>query len=80
MADTKISALTAAATALAADEFPVNEAGASKKVTLTQVTTLLQTLGMPVVMALASPYTNSTTTGTSVTDVESPLPDRGGDH
>lgn len=37
MADTKISGLTAAASALAADEIPVNEAGTTKKVTLTQI-------------------------------------------
>jgi hypothetical protein len=37
MADTKISALTAAASALAADEFAVNEAGVSKKLTLAQI-------------------------------------------
>lgn len=41
MADTKISALTAAASALGADEFAVNEAGTSKKVTLTQVATFI---------------------------------------
>jgi hypothetical protein len=40
MADTKISALTAAASALAADELPVNEAGTTKKVTLTQIMAL----------------------------------------
>lgn len=33
MADTKVSALTAATSVLGADEFPVNEAGTSKKVT-----------------------------------------------
>src|SRR5688572_32030667 len=44
MADTKISALTAAAAAAVANEFPINEAGASKKVTLAQVKTLLQEL------------------------------------
>lgn len=43
MADTKISALTAAASALAADEFPVNEAGTTKKVTLTQLLALVGT-------------------------------------
>lgn len=37
MADTKISALTAVTTPDAADEFPVNQAGTSKKVTLAQV-------------------------------------------
>ena len=41
MADTKISALTAAGSALLTDEFPVNEAGTSKKVTIQQVRTLL---------------------------------------
>lgn len=41
MADTKISALTAATSALAADEFPVNEAGTTKKVTLTQLLALV---------------------------------------
>ena len=37
MADTKISALTAAAAAAAANEFAINEAGTSKKLTLQQV-------------------------------------------
>jgi len=37
MADTKISALTAVTTPAGADEFIVNEAGTSKKLTLTQV-------------------------------------------
>jgi hypothetical protein len=41
MADTKISALTAAASALAADEIPVNEAGTTKKVTIQQIRALL---------------------------------------
>lgn len=33
MADTKISALTAASAAAAANEFPINEAGTTKKLT-----------------------------------------------
>ena len=70
MADTKISALTAATAAAAANELAINEAGASKKVTLTQVQTLLQTLGMPVVVHLGSNYTNATTTGTEVTALQ----------
>jgi hypothetical protein len=37
MADTKISALTAATAAIGADEFAINEAGTSKKLTLDQV-------------------------------------------
>jgi hypothetical protein len=67
MADTKISALTAAASALAADEFPVNEAGTTKKVTLTQLKTLLQTLGMPRVFGLAASHTIASATATEVT-------------
>lgn len=39
MADTKISALTAAGSFLLADEVPVNEAGTTKKVTGTQIQT-----------------------------------------
>jgi hypothetical protein len=37
MADTKISALSAAATVVAANEFAINEAGTSKKVTAAQI-------------------------------------------
>lgn len=39
MADTKVSALAAVATPAGTDEIPVNQAGASKKLTLTQVKT-----------------------------------------
>lgn len=42
MADTKISALTAASAAALANELPINEAGASKKITLTQIAALLK--------------------------------------
>jgi hypothetical protein len=45
VADTKISGLTAAAAALAADELAVNEAGTSKKVTLAQIGAVVSTLG-----------------------------------
>ncbi len=41
MADTKISALTAATTAADANEFAINEAGASKKLTLAQIAQFL---------------------------------------
>ena len=44
MADTKISALTAVTTPDGADEFPVNQAGTSKKVTLAQVRQSVGTL------------------------------------
>jgi hypothetical protein len=43
MADTKISALTAAGAAAAANEFAINEAGTSKKVTAAQIKTLVNT-------------------------------------
>ena len=69
MADTKISGLTAASVAAVANELPVNEAGTSKKVTITQLVTLLQTLGMPRVKRLGTQHDNSTTTGTEVTDL-----------
>lgn len=67
MADTKISALSAASVAALANEIAINEAGTSKKITLTQVQALLWSLGMSQVKSLTSPYTNSTTTGTIVT-------------
>lgn len=41
MADTKISGLTAASVAAAANEFAINEAGASKKLTLQQIADFL---------------------------------------
>lgn len=46
MADTKTSALTAATAALAADEIPINEAGTSKKLTVTQLGALMPVLGV----------------------------------
>ncbi len=41
MPDTKISALTAAGAAAFANEIPINDAGATKKITLTQIATLI---------------------------------------
>ncbi len=41
MSDTKISALPAASAALGADELPINEAGASKKLTVAQIQALI---------------------------------------
>jgi hypothetical protein len=73
VADSKVSALTAAASALAADEFPVNEAGTSKKVTITQLVTLLQTLGMPRVLKLGSQHSISSATATKVTGLDMTL-------
>lgn len=41
MADSTINALTAATSALVADEMEVNEAGSSKKVTIQQISDLV---------------------------------------
>lgn len=43
MANTKVSALTAAAAAAAANELPINEAGTSKKLTAAQLKTFVNT-------------------------------------
>lgn len=61
MPDTKISALPAAASFLAADQIPVNEGGTTKRVTGTQLQTFLATT------ALAAPlqYAPSNPTGTT---------------
>src|SRR3990167_9904447 len=63
MADTKISALAAASAAAGANEIAINEAGTSKKLTVTQIEKFL---GIQKT-TLSSAYTNSTTTGTEVT-------------
>ena len=67
MADTKISALTAATAAAAANELAINEAGTSKKLTLTQIETYLRTRGMPRVFALSADHAISATVATEVT-------------
>lgn len=73
MADTPISGLTAASAAAVANEFAINEAGTSKKLTLTQIKTLLQTLGMPRVSRLNSQHAISSTTGTAVSGLDQAL-------
>ena len=70
MADTKISALTAATVAAVANELAINEAGTSKKISVTQLVTLLQTLGMPRVKLLGSQHSISSTTATKVTGLD----------
>lgn len=58
MADTKVSALTAVATPALTDEFPVNQAGTSKKITLAQIVASLRLLitgNTGVVNQLAAP-------------------------
>lgn len=73
MADTKISALTAAAAAAGANQFAINEGGASKRVDLDQIATYLQTIGMPRVKVLGSDHAISSTTATEVTDLQQTL-------
>lgn len=73
MVDTKISALSAASVAAIANELAINEAGTSKKISITQLITLLQTLGMPRVAKLGSQHDNSTATGTKVTGLDMAL-------
>ncbi len=46
MADTKISALAAASSVAAANEFAINEAGTSKKVTAAQIANYVFTAGV----------------------------------
>lgn len=73
MADSAISALTAAATAAVANELEINEAGNSKKITLTQLVTLLQTLGMPVVKQLGTLQQSTSTAFAKVTGLDTVL-------
>ena len=77
MPDTKISALTAVASSAGANEFAVNEAGTSKKASLTQVEAYLRTRGLPTVLRLSADYTNATTTGTEITGLSFALPAAG---
>jgi hypothetical protein len=71
MADSKISALTAVSAAAGANEFAVNEAGASKKASLTQVETFL---GQVVRKNLGSDTaTISSTTKVKATNIDQTL-------
>jgi hypothetical protein len=70
VADTKISALTAVVTPATTDEFAVNQAGASKKMTLAQLETFLEGLGLPRVRRLNSQHSISSATGTKVTGLD----------
>lgn len=73
MADTKISAFSAVATAVAAQEIPVNDAGTTKKMSLTQLVTYLKTIGFPRITRLNSQHSISSTTGTEITDLSQTL-------
>lgn len=57
MADTKISALSAVTTPVGTDEFPVNQAGTSKKVTLSQIRKSSPTV--PTVVSVGAEFTST---------------------
>lgn len=79
MADTKISALTAAGAAALANEFAINEAGVSKKVTGTQLKTLVNTdPDFPAGSASAGTWPNLAS-GTLLTTPEAGAVERDGD-
>jgi hypothetical protein len=68
MADTKVSALTAVSAAAGAQELPCNDAGTSKKVTVTQLKSFINPT---TVVALSSNATaNATTTGVEITGLQ----------
>ena len=70
MPDSKISALAAVTAAAGANEFAVNEAGAPKKVSLTQIQAFL---GQTIVKKLGSDFTTSTTMA-KVTNIDQAIP------
>jgi hypothetical protein len=69
--DSKISALTAVSAVAGTNEFVINEAGTSKKVSMTQLSAFMRTLqvGHRTVARLTADHSNATTTGTEVTDL-----------
>jgi hypothetical protein len=73
MADTKISALSAVAAVDGADEAPVNDAGTTKKMSMSQLLTYLKAQGMSRVTRLGTAHTLSSTTGTEVAGLSQTL-------
>lgn len=67
MADTKVSALTAASALTGTEEVPVVQGGSSKKATVDQIIVYAGTVGHPRVKALATSHTLAATTATEVT-------------
>src|SRR3954470_12709950 len=59
MADIKISALTGATAAAAANELAINEAGVSKKVTMAQVRTFVSSPTAPTVVSVTAEFTST---------------------
>ena len=68
MADSKVSALTAVATPAGTDEFPVNQGGVSKKITLSQIGSYVDPLNNSSVATTASGFAADTyLVGSSIT-------------
>lgn len=70
MADSKISSLSAASAAAAANEFEINEAGTSKKVTGTQIKTFVTTAPVFAAGTASASTTPKLTSGTVMTTPE----------
>lgn len=66
---TKTSALTAVSSVGSTNELAVNEAGTSKKASISQLTSYLQSVGMPVVRRLNTIHTIASATCTILTDL-----------
>jgi hypothetical protein len=73
MADSTIAGLSAVTVPAGTDTFEVDQGGVSKKMTLAQIETYLETRGMPRITRLGTQHSNSTTTPTKVTDLDQVL-------
>jgi hypothetical protein len=73
VADTKISALTAATSVNSTDEVAINQSGTSKRLTFATIEAFLEGLGLPNVARLGSQHSVSSATGTEVTGLQRTL-------
>lgn len=73
MADTKVSALTAASAIDADDELVIIEDGNSRRLTLAQLLTYMQTVGNNRIKHCGSQHSVSSTTATEVTELQMAL-------
>jgi hypothetical protein len=74
MADVKISALTAAGSALSTDEVPVNQGGTTKKVTLAQVSAAIGSLGAGKVVQEVYFETGAYAAGSTIIPLDDTIP------
>ena len=73
LASAQITALGASTTLASTSLLPNDEGGTAKKMTLAQLTTYLQTVGMPRVKKLTGQHSISSTTATKLTDLDMTL-------